>query len=195
MNPSFDLQTSAGGVGRLPWKHISIALALLFSVLFFLYLLALRKGRRLRAQVAGIADENQSLKHQLDATNQEFQAAKRDAAPDQMPAQLPEGYRIPIINPGLKFNIQPVPNTAEIAFCAWNSGETLRVLAVLDSAGKFGDFRSQEPDNNAPAWVLQLYSAGEIMLKETYILIQGSDPDGKKISAEIRALLESSLSE
>ena len=46
-----------------------------------------------------------------------------------------------------------------------------------------------------PAWVLQLFSAGGTQLQETHIPIAGDQPDGKRLVAEIRALLETGLDE
>jgi hypothetical protein len=93
---------------------------------------------------------------------------------------------MPVIRPGLMFNIQPEVNFLVPAFNAWNTGGTLRVFALLDPAGRLSE-------NQAPAWVFQLFSAGGALLRESNIPIEGAEPDGKRITAEIRSLLEADL--
>jgi hypothetical protein len=129
---------------------------------------------------------------ELDALKQSAQTT-----PGLAPTQPSASFRMPILNPGLKFNIQPDFSLLYPAFSAWNTGETLRVLAVLDHAGAFGDFRQHtrmlEP---FPAWVFQLFTVGGALLKESHLPVTGDgQPDGKRIVAEIRTLLESGLEE
>ncbi|MBL7797933.1 MAG: hypothetical protein JNJ90_15675, partial [Saprospiraceae bacterium] len=81
-------------------------------------------------------------------------------------------------------------------FNAWNTGETLRVLAVLDHTGVFGDFRQQPGVESMPAWVFQLFTVGGALLKESHLPVtDDGQPDGKRIVAEIRTLLESGIEE
>ncbi len=186
------------GVGRVPWKPIGILLLLVFSVLLVLYLFSVRANRKLKRRVVGLTGANEALQESLDAGNMELDALKQSAQTtlDPLPAQPPAGFRMPILNPGLKFNIQPDFSLPFPAFNAWNNGETLRVLAVLDHAGVFGDFRQQPGDEPFPAWVFQLFTVGSALLKENHLPITGDgQPDGKRIVAEIRTLLESGLEE
>lgn len=169
---------------RLPWKHIGIAALVLLSALFFLYIFTVRKTRQLKGRVAGLDDENQTLKHLVEAANQSLQDVKAEGGNNTI--QLPEGYEMPVIRPGLMFNIQPEVNFSEPAFNAWNTGGTLRVFAVLDIAGRLSE-------NQVPAWAFQLFSAGGALLRESNIPIEGAKPDGKRITAEIRSLLEADL--
>lgn len=191
------LHFSPGAV-RLPWKPIGIALLILFAVLLTLYLLSIRTGRRLKRRITGLASENAALQELLDADNAELDSLKQGppASSDAVHAQPPAGFRMPILNPGLKFNIQPDFSLPYPAFNAWNTGETLRVLAVLDHAGAFGEFRQQSDVDPSPAWVFQLFTVGGALLKESHLPITGDgQPDGKRIVAEIRTLLESGLEE
>jgi len=183
---------------RLPWKPVGIALLILFAVLLTLYLLSIRTGRRLKRRIAGLAGENEALQELLDAGNAELDTHKQGppASSDAVPAQPPAGFRMPILNPGLKFNIQMDFSLPYPAFNAWNTGETLRVLAVLDHAGVFGDFRQQVGAESFPAWVFQLFTVGGALLKESHLPItDDGQPDGKRIVAEIRTLLEAGLEE
>ncbi len=191
------LHFSPGAV-RLSWKPVGIVLLILFAVLLTLYLLSIRTGRRLKRRIVGLAGENEALQELLDAGNAELDTLKQGppASPDAVHAQPPAGFRMPILNPGLKFNIQPDYSLPYPAFNAWNTGETLRVLAVLDHAGTFGDFRRQPDVGPSPAWVFQLFTVGGALLKESHLPItDDGQPDGKRIVAEIRALLESGLEE
>ncbi len=192
------LMPSPDGVGRMPWKPIVILLLLVFSVLLVLYLFSVRANRNLKRRIAGLANENEALQESLDVGNTELDALKQSAqtTPDPAPSQPPAGFRMPILNPGLKFNIQPDFSLPYPAFHAWNTGETLRVLAVLDFAGDFGDFRQQSGAELFPAWVFQLFTVGGTLLKESHLPITGDEqPDRKRIVAEIRSLLESGLDE
>jgi hypothetical protein len=191
------LHLSPGAI-RLPWKPVGIALLILFAVLLTLYLLSLRASRRLKRRIVGLAGENEALQELLDAGNAELDSLQQgpSASSDTVHAQPPAGFRMPILNPGLKFNIQPDFSLLYPAFNAWNIGETLRVLAVLDHAGTFGDFRQLSNAEPLPAWVFQLFTVGSALLKESHLPITGDgQPDGKRIVAEIRALLESGLEE
>ncbi len=186
------------GVGRMPWKPIGILLLLFISVLLVLYLFSVRANRKLKRRIAGLTGENEVLQESLDAGNTELDALKQSAqtTPEPAPAHPPAGFRMPILNPGLKFNIQPDFGLPFPAFNAWNTGETLRVLAVLDHAGAFGDFRQQLEVEPFAAWVFQLFTVGGALLKESHLPITGDgQPDGKRIVAEIRALLESGIEE
>lgn len=186
------------GVGRMPWKPIGILLLIVFSVLLVLYLLSVWANRKLKRRIAGLTGENEALQESLDAGNTELDALKQNTqtSPDLAPTQPPAGFRMPILNPGLKFNIQPDFSLLYPAFSAWNAGETLRVLAVLDHAGAFGDFRQQLETEPFAAWVFQLFTVGGVLLKESHLPITGDgQPDGKRIVAEIRTLLESGLEE
>ncbi|MEQ1746382.1 MAG: hypothetical protein ABMA02_13215 [Saprospiraceae bacterium] len=191
------LHLSPGAV-RLPWKPVGIALLILFAVLLTLYLLSIRTGRRLKRRIVGLAGENEALQELLDAGNAELDTLKQGppASSDAVHAQLRAGFRMPILNPGLKFNIQPDFSLLYPAFNAWNTGETLRVRVVLDHAGVFGDFRQQPDVEPSPAWVFQLFTVGGALLKESHLPLTGNgQPDGKRIVAEIRTLLESGLEE
>ena len=193
---NLNLMPSPDGVGRMPWKPIGVLLLLFFSVLLVLYLFSVRANRKLKRRIAGLSDENEALQESLEAGNTELEALKQSAetTPDLAPAQPPAGFRMPILNPGLKFNIQPDFSLPYPAFNAWNTGETLRVLAVLDHAGAFGDFRQQTDAEPFAAWVFQLFTVGGALLKESHLPITGDgQPDGKRIVAEIRNLLESGL--
>jgi hypothetical protein len=184
------------GTVRLAWKPVGIALLILFAVLLTLYLLSLRTGRKLKRRIVGLAGENEALQELLDAGNAELDTLKQGPpdSSDAAPAQPPAGFRMPILNPGLKFNIQPDFSLPYPAFNAWNTGETLRVLAVLDHAGAFGDFRQQSGAESFPAWAFQLFTVGGALLKESHLPITGDgQPDGKRIVAEIRTLLESGI--
>ena len=195
---NLNLMPNPDGVGRMPWKPIGILLLLLFSVLLVLYLFSVRANRKLKRRIAGLTGENEALQESLDAGNTELDALKQSAqtTPDPAPAQPPTGLRMPILNPGLKFNIQPNFSLPYPAFNAWNNGETLRVLAVLDHAGTFGDFRQLSNAEPFPAWVFQLFTVGGALLKESHLPVTGDgQPDGKRIVAEIRTLLESGLEE
>ena len=195
---NLNLMPSPDGVGRMPWKPIGILLLLVFSILLVLYLFSVRANRKLKRRIAGLSDENEALQESLEAGNTELEALKQSAetTPDLAPAQPPAGFRMPILNPGLKFNIQPDFSLPYPAFNAWNTGETLRVLAVLDHAGTFGDFRQLSNAEPFPAWVFQLFTVGGALLKESHLPITGDgQPDGKRIVAEIRTLLESGLEE
>ena len=195
---SLNLMPSPDGVGRAPWKPIGVLLLLFFSVLLVLYLFSVRANRKLKRRIAGLTNENESLQESLNAGNRELDALKQSAqtTTDPEPAQPPAGFRMPILNPGLKFNIQPDFSLPYLAFNAWNTGETLRVLAVLDHAGTFGDFRQLSNAEPFPAWVFQLFTVGGAMLKESHLPITGDgQPDGKRIVAEIRTLLEAGLEE
>ena len=186
------------GVARVPWKPIGILLLLVFSVLLVLYLFSVRANRKLKRRVVGLTGENEALQESLDAGNTELDALKQSAqtTTDPEPAQPPAGFRMPILNPGLKFNIQPDFSLLYPAFNAWNTGETLRVLAVLDHAGTFGDFRQLSNAEPFPAWVFQLFTVGGALLKESHLPItDDGQPDGKRIVAEIRTLLEAGLEE
>lgn len=186
------------GTVRLSWKPVGIALLILFALLLTLYLLSIRTSRRLKRRIAGLTGENEALQELLDAGNAELDTLKQGPpdSSDAAPAQPPAGFRMPILNPGLKFNIQPDFSLLYPAFNAWNTGETLRVLAVLDHAGAFGDFRQQPDVEPLPAWVFQLFTVGGALLKESHLPITGDgQPDGKRIVAEIRTLLESGLEE
>ena len=189
---------SPDGVGRMPWKPIGILLLLVFSILLVLYLFSVRANRKLKQCIVGLTCENEALQESLDAGNTEMDALKQSAqtTPDLAPAQPPAGFRMPILNPGLKFNIQPDFSLPYPAFNAWNTGETLRVLAVLDHAGVFGDFRQQPEAEPFPAWVFQLFTVGGALLKESHVPITGDgQPDGKRLVAEIRNLLEAGIEE
>jgi len=189
------LHLSPGAV-RLPWKPVGIAFMILFAILLTLYLLSIRSGRRLKRRIAGLTGENEALQELLDAGNAELDTLKQSlpASSDAVHALPPAGFRMPILNPGLKFNIQPDFSLPYPAFNAWNTGETLRVLAVLDHAGAFGDFRQQSGAESFPAWVFQLFTVGGALLKENHLPLTGDgQPDGKRIVAEIRTLLESGL--
>lgn len=189
---------SPDGVGGMSWKPIGILLLLVFSVLLVLYLFSVRANRKLKRRIAGLTGENEALQESLDAGNSELDALKQSAqtTTDPVPAQPPAGFRMPILNPGLKFNIQPDFSLPFPAFNAWNTGETLRVLAVLDHAGAFGDFRQQPGTESFSAWVFQLFTVGGALLKESHLPITGDgQPDGKRIVAEIRTLLESGIEE
>lgn len=148
--------------------------------------------------IAGLQEENEVLQEMLDKEKAELDSLKKPQnAPDTFaaPAAPDINYRPPVINPGLKFNIQPVPEMPLPAFRAWNNGETLYVLAVLDYNGGFGEFRNvvAPPAPVFPAWVFQLFTIGGAMLFESNIPIEGQQPDGKRIVSEIRALLESGI--
>ncbi|MBK9338829.1 MAG: hypothetical protein IPM98_20755 [Lewinellaceae bacterium] len=191
------LHLSPGAI-RLPWKPVGIALLILFAVLLTLYMLSLRSSRRLKRRIVGLAGENEALQELLDAGNAELDTLKQGppASSDAVHAQPPAGFRMPILNPGLKFNIQPDFSLLYPAFNAWNTGETLRVLAVLDHAGTFGDFRQLSNAEPFPAWVFQLFTVGGALLKESHLPVtDDGQPDGKRIVAEIRTLLESGLEE
>ncbi len=70
------------------------------------------------------------------------------------------------------------------------------MLAVLDHAATFGDFRQISNAEPFPAWVFQLFTVGGALLKESHLPVTGDgQPDGKRIVAEIRILLESGLEE
>ncbi len=196
-NPNLNLQASPDGVGRMPWKPIGILLILLFSVLLVLYLFSIRTNRKLKRRIVGLTDENEALQESLDAGYMELDALKQNVQTtlDPAPARPPAGFRIPILNPGLKFNIQPDFSLPYPAFNAWNTGETLRVLVVMDHAGAFGDFRQQPGSEPFPAWVFQLFTVGGALLKENHLPLTEGEPDGKRIVAEIRTLLESGLEE
>ena len=186
------------GVGRVPWKPIGILLLFLFSVLLMLYLFSVRANRKLKRRIVSLTGENEALQESLDAGNTELDALKQSAqsTTDPVLAQPPAGFRMPILNPGLKFNIQPDFSLPYPAFNAWNTGETLRVLAVLDHAGAFGDFRQQLEAEPFSAWVFQLFTVGGALLKENHLPITSDgQPDGKRIVVEIRTLLESGLEE
>lgn len=172
-----EAQTIAAMPVRAPWKALGIAALLLLSAFLFLYLFTARKARQLKGKLAGLNDENQGLKYLVQTANQSLTDLR--AAADREAVQLPEGYEMPLIRPGLMFNIQPVYNSPEPAFNAWNTGSTLRVFVLLDLS--------------APAWTFNLYSAGGALLKESNIPIEGAEPDGKRIATEIRSLLEESL--
>jgi len=183
---------------RLAWKPVGVALLILFAVLLTLYLLSLRTGRKLKRRIVGLAGENEALQELLDAGNAELDTLKQGPpdSSDAAPAQPPAGFRMPILNPGLKFNIQPDFSLPYPAFNAWNTGETLRVLTVLDHTGAFGDFRRQPDVGPFPAWVFQLFTVGGALLKESHLPVtDDGQPDGKRIVAEIRTLLESGLEE
>ncbi|MCC6271536.1 MAG: hypothetical protein IT190_09680 [Microbacteriaceae bacterium] len=189
---------SPDGVGRMPWKPIGILLLLVFSILLVLYLFSVRANRKLKQCIVGLTGENEALQESLDAGNTELDALKQSAqmTPDPAPPQSPAGFRMPILNPGLKFNIQPEFSLPFPAFNAWNTGETLRVLAVLDHAGAYGDFRQQSDTEPFEAWVFQLFTVGGALLKESHLPITGDgQPDGKRIVVEIRTLLESTIEE
>ena len=195
-NLNLNLPASPDGVGRAPWKPIGILLLLVISVLLLLYLFSVRANRKLKRHIAGLTGDNEALQESLDAGNTELDALKQSAqtTPDPAPAQPPAGFRMPILNPGSKFNIQPDFSLPYPAFNAWNIGETLRVLAVLDHAGAFGDFRRQPDVELFPAWVFQLFTVGGALLKESHLPITGhGQRDGKRIVAEIQTLLESGL--
>ncbi len=195
---NLNLMPIPDGVGRVPWKPIGILLFFVFSVLLVLYLFSVRANRKLKQCIVGLTGENEALQESLDAGNTELDALKQSAqtAPDFAPTQPPAGFRMPILNPGLKFNIQPDFNLSYPAFNAWNTGETLRVLVVLDHAGAFGDFRQQPGVEPSPAWVFQLFTVGGALLRESHLPVIGDgQPDGKRIVAEIRNLLESGLEE
>ena len=173
-------------------------LLLVFSILLVLYLFSVRANRKLKQCIVGLTGENEALQESLDAGNTELDALKQSAqtTPEPAPAQPPAGFRMPILNPGLKFNIQTDFSLPYPAFNAWNTGETLRVLAVLDHAGVFGDFRQQTGAEPFAAWVFQLFTVGGALLNESHTPITGDgQPDGKRIVAEIRTLLESGLEE
>ncbi len=190
------LTPSPDGVSRMPWKPVGILLLLLFSAMLVLYLYSVRNNRKLKRRIAGLTGENESLQESLDAGMAELEAVRQGALPGADFARLPEGYRMPILNPGLKFNIQPEFGLPYPAFNAWNTGETLRVLAVVDPAGAFGDFRQQPEAEPFPAWVFQLFTVGGARLKESHLRITADgQPDGKHIVAEIRNLLESGIEE
>jgi hypothetical protein len=195
---NLNLMPSPDGVGRMPWKPIGILLLLVFSILLVLYLFSVRANRKLKQGIVGLTGENEALQESLDAGNTELDALKQSAQTktDPEPAQPPAGFRMPILNPGLKFNIQPDFSLLYPAFNAWNTGETLRVLAVLDHAGTFGDFRQLSNAEPFPAWVFQLFTVGGALLKESHLPVtDDGQPDGKRIVAEIRTLLESGLEE
>ena len=195
---NLNLMPSPDGVGRMPWKPIGILLLLVFSILLVLYLFSVRANRKLKQCIVGLTGENEALQESLDAGNTELDALKQSAqtTTDPEPAQPPAGFRMPILNPGLKFNIQPDFSLLYPAFNAWNTGETLRVLAVLDHAGTFGDFRQLSNAEPFPAWVFQLFTVGGALLKESHLPItDDGQPDGKRIVAEIRTLLEAGLEE
>lgn len=180
----------------MPRKPVAILLLLLFSAMLVLYLYSVRNNRKLKRRIAGLTEENESLQESLDAGTAELEAVRRGALPVPDFTHPPEGYRMPILNPGLKFNIQPEFGLPYPAFNAWNTGETLRVLAVLDHAGVFGDFRQEPEAEPFPAWVFQLFTVGGARLKESHLPITADgQPDGKRIVAEIRNLLESGLEE
>ncbi len=182
----------------MPWKPIGILLLLVFSILLVLYLFSVRANRKLKRRIAGLSDENEALQESIDAGNTELDALKQsDQTPTgPVPVQPLAGFRMPILNPGLKFNIQPDFSLPYPAFNAWNTGETLRVLAVLDHAGTFGDFRQLSSAEPFPAWVFQLFTVGGALLKESHLPItDDGQPDGKRIVAEIRTLLEAGLEE
>jgi hypothetical protein len=192
------LMPSPDGVGRGPWKPLGILLLLVFSILLVLYLFSVRANRKLKQCISILTGENETLQESLDAGNTELDTFKQSAqtAPDLAPTQPPAGFQMPILNPGLKFNIQPDFSLLYPAFNAWNTGETLRVLAVLDHAGTFGDFRQLSNAEPFPAWVFQLFTVGGAMLKESHLPVTNDgQPDGKRIVAEIRTLLESGLEE
>ena len=195
---SLKLMPSPDGVGRVLWKPIGIILLLLFLASLVLYLVSIKVNRKLKRRIVALTDENEGLQESIDAGNLELDALKQSVqtTTDPAPAQPPVGFRMPILNPGLKFNIQPDFSLPYPAFNAWNIGETLRVLAVLDHAGAFGDFRQQPGMEPSPAWVFQLFTVGGALLKESHLPITGDgQPDGKRIVAEIRTLLESGLEE
>ena len=195
---NLNLIPSPDGVGRMPWKPIGILLLLVFSILLVLYLFSVRANRKLKQCISILTGENEALQESLDAGNTELDALKQSAqtTTDPEPAQPPAGFRMPILNPGLKFNIQPDFSLLYPAFNAWNTGETLRVLAVLDHAGTFGDFRQLSNAEPFPAWVFQLFTVGGALLKESHLPVtDDGQPDGKRIVAEIRTLLEAGLEE
>jgi len=176
------------------WKYISILLLLLISALFFLYVFAARSRKKLSRKLALMHEENETLQEMLYA----FEALKKNDAEEFMqPAPGLTGYRTPILNPGLRFNIQPAVDqqlpVGTVAFTAWNNVETLRVEAVLDHNGVFGRFRSEPDLAPFPAWVFQLLTTDGVLLKESRIPIEGQRPDGKQIVSAIRHLLELSL--
>ncbi|MCK6692123.1 MAG: hypothetical protein L6Q97_08475 [Thermoanaerobaculia bacterium] len=189
---------SPDGVGRMPWKPIGILFLLLFLVSLVLYLVSVKVNRKLKRRIVGLTSENEDLQESLDAGNTELDALKQSAqtTTEPVPAQPPTGFRMPILNPGLKFNIQPDFSLPYPAFNAWNTGETLRVLALLDHAGAYGDFRQQPDVEPFAAWVFHLFTVGGALLKESHLPITGDgQPDGKRIVVEIRTLLESGLEE
>lgn len=193
---NLNLISSPDGVGRMPWKPIGILLLLVFSVLLVLYLFSVRAKQKLKRRILDLSDENEALQESLDAGTAELEALRQSALPVPELGHLPEGFRMPILNPGLKFNIQPEFSLPFPAFNAWNTGETLRVLAVWDHAGAFGEFRQESEVEPSPAWVFQLFTVGGALLKESHLPItDDGQPDGKRIVAEIRTLLESGLEE
>jgi len=190
------LTPSPDGVSRIPWKPVGILLLLLFSAMLVLYLFSVRSNRKLKRRIAGLTDENEALQESLDAGTAELEALRQGVLPVPDFTHPLEGYRMPILNPGLKFNIQPEFGLPFPAFNAWNTGETLRVLSVLDNVGVFGDFRQQPEAEPFPAWVFQLFTVGGAHLKESHLPITADgQPDSKRIVAEIRNLLESSIEE
>ncbi|MCK6695603.1 MAG: hypothetical protein L6Q97_26305 [Thermoanaerobaculia bacterium] len=178
-NQNLNLLTSPDGVGRMPWKAIGILFLLLFSAMLVLNLLSIRRTRKLKRRITGLTADNEIMQESLNAGLTELDTLKQSAPPDLKFAPLPEGYRMPILNPGLKFNIQPEFGLPYPAFNAWNSGGTLRVFAMLDLS--------------VPVWTFKLYSTGDALLKESNIPIEGAEPDGKRIATEIRSLLEGSI--
>lgn len=197
-NPNLIQSPDGVGPSRIPWKLISILLLIAFSALFFLYIFSVRNRNKLRRMLSGLQEENEVLQGVLDDGKTELEAlkkARQQPATYTAPAPPNIDYRPPVINPGLKFNIQPVPEMQMPAFRAWNNGETLYVLAVLDYNGGFGEFRNVDtpPAPVYPAWVFQLFSIGGAKLFESNIPIEGQQPDGKRIVSEIRALLESGI--
>ena len=181
-----------GNPGRMPWKPIGIALLILSIIALLLYLTIWRANRRLKRQLAALPDADQAAPG---PNNTVSENTGPPAASSAAPFQAPAGYAMPILNPGLKFTLQPVFDLPYPAFNAWNTAATLRVLAVLDTAGSFGASRAPADSKPAPAWVLQRFSAGGAQLQETHLPIAGDQPDGKRLVAEIRALLETGLDE
>lgn len=184
--------------GHTPWKAIGIALLALAVVALLLYLTVWPANRRLKQQLAGLSGANQTASAGDSAAPEITNPSPTSGAttlPGNSPFQVPAGYPMPILNPGLKFNLQPEFSLPYPAFNAWNTAGTLRVLAVLDATGTFGASQEATDLEPAPAWILQLHSAGGALLQETHIPIADEQPDGKRLVAEIRALLETGLEE
>jgi hypothetical protein len=190
--PKLNLSAASG---QIPWKPIGIALLILLAVALLLYLTTWRANRRLKRELLRLAGAEQAPPTENSAVPETTEPLLASDTTPMDSSPVPAGYPMPILNPGLKFNLQPEFGLPYPAFNAWNTAGTLRVLAVLDTTGSFVTSRESADSEPMPAWVLQLFSAGGALLQETQIPIVGEQPDGKRLVAEIRTLLETGLEE
>ena len=109
------------------------------------------------------------------------------------PKVQPLRYVMPVLPAGLNYTIQPMqpPERETVMFRAWSNNQQHYVEVINDAAALHGDFR-QRHDAWFPALVFRLHKhtdEGDIFLDETYIDAD-TNPDGKRITNEIRALLD-----